>query len=77
MKNCHVPHGSLNFELRTLNFDLRSLMSDSELILYSVTDFRPLRTWVDIISRLTLQRYNILPPLVKRLFGIGGDLTFG
>ena len=65
MKNCHVPHGSLNFELRTLNFDLRSLMSDSELILYSVTDFRPLRTWVDIISRLTLQRYYMRGAVYK------------
>ena len=34
-----------------LNFEL--------WILYSFTDFRPLRTWVDIISRLTLQRYNM------------------
>ena len=43
---------------------------------HSVTDFRPLRTWVDIISRLTLQRYKTEPRDVKRDVRFGEKLTF-
>ena len=41
----------------------------------SVTDFHPLATWVGIISRLTMQRYNSVPRDVKRHPRFGGDLT--